>query len=179
MVNGPVNVTYKTIQHIDWPQDKAVVPNGFGGMTRIDFDNRHNVGQEGFVYGNTVLTVANNGVGQVTIAIQPDADFWCDQILMQVAGAGATSYSPKVTIKDIRTGYLLTYPYARFHNFQNLGSFNTAGVPTCDRLSASLFKPYCFTRNGGIGVTVENQTGASADFYLAFLGWKEYEHVSR
>lgn len=176
---GPPNVAYVPIKPLTWPQDQLDVPNGFGGLREPDFNNLHNVRQEGFVYGTTALNVANNAIGTSTIQIAPDGDFWCTQIIFQVSGAGAASTSPKTTITDIRTGYVLTYPFGRFHNFQNLGSFNTARVPRCGRLPSMLFKPHVFTRNGGIKVDIENKSGGAATYFLAFLGWKEYASVAR
>lgn len=177
---GPLIFDYQPVKPMDWPQDKATPPNGFGGLGETAFNNRINVRQEGFIYGAESLSIAAGAIGAVTIPIQPDADFWCNQIIMQVDAAGATSYSPKVIITDIRTGYQLTYPYARLHNFQNLTSVNTTRIPTTGRLGATLLKPYCFTRNGGIGVEIRNATALNPGvFYIGFLGWKEYENVAR
>jgi hypothetical protein len=178
-LTGPVTVAYLPVKPITWPQDEMAAPNGFGGMSEIEFNNQNNIRQEGFVYGLTSSNVANNSIGTFSVPIAADADFWCTQILFQVSGAGAASTSPKVTITDVRTGYSLTYPYARFHNFQNLGSFNTARVPRTGRLPSTLFKPHCFTRNGGIQVTIENKSGATATYFLGFIGWKEFANVSR
>lgn len=169
---------YLPVKPQEWPQDKATVPGGFGGMPRVDFDNRHNIRQEAFAYGVTSMSVAAGAIGTAIIPIESDGDFWCDQIVF-IADAGGT-VATKIFIRDTRTGYALTYPHARFQDFEIQSDLTIdALIP---RLTASLPKPYCFTRNGGIEVTVDNSapgTAINVIYNFAFLGWKEFEYVSR
>lgn len=170
-----VDVRYVKVKPREWPQDKAAPPNGYGGMSRIDFDNEHNVRQEAFIYGATEFIVPASTLATSIIPIQPDADFWCDQIVIR-GGNGAL----KIYIRDVRNGYLLTYPYARMAIF---GAAYIAGGLTGEYFPvtpASLPRPYCFTRNGGVEITIDNTVTAGAlSVYIALHGWKEFENVSR
>lgn len=181
MLTGVPQVTYKAIKPISWPQDELNVPNGYGAMKTIDFNNARNVRQEGFSYTGTVVA----GAGQVTTLIIPiaaDADFWATQILFQQRVVAAQQLSPKVQITDVRSGYQFGFPYLRFHNFVVEGAWSTNMTGShikANRTFATLPKPFCFVRNSGIKIDVTNGSAGAYTCDFGFSGWKEFADVSR
>lgn len=113
-----------------------------------------------------------------------------------------------VTMKDIRTARHLVYSPS-FNTFSNQGQLfpansiplnllrklpqsgtedgadydGTTPPPSGFRTTATLIQPYCFTRQGGIEVSLTTlyamPAGTSADITIAFSGWKEYANASR
>lgn len=116
-----------------------------------------------------------------------------------------------VTIKDVRTGKPLIYsplfntptnqgflipknslPITFFRKFPPSGvdgDLTYAGnnpLPTGFRDTGTMIQPFCFTRQGGIEVTMTNNnstpggTGSPLDFVvtICFGGWKEYANAS-
>lgn len=113
-----------------------------------------------------------------------------------------------VTIKDQRTGRSLIYNPS-FNTFNNQGTLfpansvpvnlfrklpqsgtengadydGTTPPPSGFRTTGTLIQPYCFTRQGGIEVSVTSLYAASAtlsyDLTIAFSGWKEYANASQ
>jgi len=112
-----------------------------------------------------------------------------------------------VGIRDVRTGKSLIYnrgldagfgaglippdtvPVNLFRTLPQSGTevgFDYDGStppPSGFRSKGSLIAPFCFTRQGGIEVTMTTLAAAPAniafDVTIAFLGWKEYAHASR
>jgi hypothetical protein len=179
-LSGVPNVTYKPVKPIDWPQDQLKVPNGFGAMKTIDFNNSRNIGQEGFSYVGQVTLAAGQSGGFI-IPIAADADFWCTQVNCMMALASALQQSPKVQITDVRSGYQFGFPYLRLHNFIVEGAWSvnmTNSKVKANRLAATLPQPFCFVRNSGIKVDLISPAGGGT-YFFAFNGWKEYADVSR
>jgi hypothetical protein len=113
-----------------------------------------------------------------------------------------------LTIRDQRTGRSLIYN-PTFNTFNNQGtlfppdavpinlfrklpqsgtenSFDYSGdtpPPSGFRTSGMLIQPYCFTRQGGIEITLTSLFAAPAvtgfEISVAFLGWKEYANASQ
>lgn len=170
---------YVPIKPQVWPQDDLQPPSGYGRMPNPSPENAEIVRNEPFVYGG-FLSVPAASTYSLVIPIQADADFWCNQIiaLCTVDGnsGGATSGTCQIT--DIRSGYQFFYPNGQIGIFLSV-SYGSGGS-TFQRLQGTLIQPYCFTRNGGVRVDINNPNPANVlGFHLAFCGWKEYEYVSR
>lgn len=184
MLTGVPNVTYKPVKPITWPQDQLKVPNGFGAMTTIDFNNSRNIGQEGFSYTGQ-MTLAAGVSGLVILPIDASSDFWCTQINFMMALASQIQLSPKTQITDVRSGYQFGFPYLRLHNVSvagawGLGLFATPGAKIkATRLASTLDQPFCFVRNSGIRVDITNDATVAETYFFGFNGWKEYADVSR
>lgn len=174
---------YLPISPYTWPQDTLRIPNGQGLMPRIDFENGYNVRAEGAVYTTPVpFTFAPGTVSlQQILPIEADADFWVSEIAVFSVGAGVANLGPRLRIIDIRTGYNICNPYVRLglFNYNALAGAETgvSGAP----FRSTLIQPYSFTRNGGIRMLmdVDFTITAPQDFYLSFIGWKEYTYASQ
>lgn len=183
-------VRYIPIPQFTWPQDNLSVPHGFGDMPRVDPGNRHISKNEPFVYGNNAPFLVANGSQSMFIKIEPDADFWCDQIIMDIGTpVGASTpiqtspVSQPLQIEDTRSGYKFVFGDGAtdaFFNSNNINTLGGGGAPlavTIVRMNATLMQPYCFTRNNAIKITTTPLMDQT--LFMAFIGWKEYEYASR
>lgn len=188
-----------------WPQDDNMIPSAGGmWMPPIETANAERARQESFTMSGTFQHPNTITVGQqfnLYLPTDQDGDFWCDQIYMVGWGAGLTPSPPQsayplagtIDIVDARTGLALTYPqascpttfFSTFILFAFDAGFDVSGSPYPDgfRSTAILPQPFCFTRSGGIQLTltsVEAWTGLAGPNYtdIAFGGWKEYEFAS-
>lgn len=110
-----------------------------------------------------------------------------------------------VTIRDNRTGESLIHnppvagqaiqfpadsvPINLFRKLPQSGTENgidydgSTPAPSGFRATGTLIQPYCFTRQGGISVSITTLFAVPAlisfDVTLAFSGWKEYANASR
>jgi len=112
-----------------------------------------------------------------------------------------------VTIRDVRTGKSLIFnrglaegfgagliptdsvPVNLFRTLPQSGTEvgtdydGTVPAPAGFRSKGSLIQPFCFTRQGGIEVTMTTLATVPAniafDVNIGFLGWKEYANASR
>lgn len=183
---------YLRLPAIDWPQDKARVPAGVGGMPPIEYNNRARIEAEFCSFVGLIVipsTAVQGNVFSTIIPTDQDGDFWCDEISMQVQSGLADAQSDLdapgsyTSITDIRTGQLLTYPYIPTNIFKRL-TFNLAYVspsPGFFRDTSTLIQPYCFTRQGGIAISVvlKQPRGVIDQIYFCLSGWKEYANASR
>lgn len=162
----------------EWPQDKAQIPAGMGIMPRVELTNQYMVKQEGYVYSGSILNVTYGAAASVLIIpTEPDGDFWCDTVSLQLFEAGTTNVvetSPQIQIEDIRTNWQMFTPYGRTLLFAD-------DYETTNHYSGEFIQNVVFTRHGGIKVTLTNDcyNSAALDAYFIFSGWKEYQYASR
>ncbi len=184
-----------------WPQDTLRIPNAAGRfMPPIEKGNADIARQEAFTMSGTFNLSGSSSVGQVRRIVIPtdqDGDFWCDQIYLVNWGSTIyrSGFSPRalLNISDLRTGRSLTYPNgvpAQFFMtlilFADDAGFDVAASPPPDgfRSTATLPQPFCFTRQGGIVVTLTSlynlpDPGSTGTTDISFGGWKEYTHAAR
>lgn len=170
--------------YTDWPQDNLRIPNGQGLMPRVDFENGYNTRREGAVYTDPLPYSFPIGTGTKfdrILPIEADADFWMTEIVIYSNQASLNPPGFKLNISDIRTGYSLMRPHVRTNifDFRDLLAVNT-GVGSAVAHS-SIIQPYCFTRNGGIRIVIENDLNlaGAVDMYISFIGWKEYVYAAQ
>jgi|SRR5579862_1848145 len=188
-------VQYLPLKPMNWPQDTFQIPAAMADMMpptgRV---NRDITQQE-----STILTQAFLGynplANTVTQVIKPtdqDGDFWCDQIF--VMGYNVSDGLPNLGantlgIADVRTGRSLTFgaadpPLEFWRNsfifgdpFPPVTGLGGLPWPTLYRDTGTLPQPFCFTRQGGIQITLTNIGQEPAiDLYIVFAGWKEYSY---
>lgn len=183
-----------------WPQDTLQIPNANGRfMPPLDRANFDVARQEAFAFATTFTIPGLSAAGARFTNVIPtdqDGDFWCDQIFAIGWNSANSSSEPPVPatvfIDDLRTGRALTYPDgAPSSFFGNRANFSpgialTGGrpLPNGPRSTATLAQPFCFTRQGGIRVslqlvfaTLNVPVTRTVDF--VFAGWKEYTYASR
>lgn len=181
---------YGKLKPYEWPQDKVKIPNGQGLMPRIETMNGNVTKKEGAWYtGEFTVPAFTNFRTDFVIPIEPDGDFWCNNILsFSMVDDGIVQPAFKINIIDIRTGFDLTYPWARLAFFKTqpnvMGAAGEAPYPVgggAFRSTSSMLQPYCFTRNGGIRVVIDSDGQVPEEIYnqISFIGWKEYQFASR
>lgn len=183
-----------------WPQVDNRVPRSGGQMPPIDPHNAERDRQESWTGSGTFNVAGGWAAGAalpLTIATDPDGDFWCDQIYLVAWTVGVTkpARTPPATlaISDMRTGRALTYPTGVNTNFlttqitfaDDFGTPPPGQVPYPDgfRSTSTIAQPFCFTRAGGIVLqlvllTADNAPPGAVTIDVAFSGWKEYEYAS-
>lgn len=198
----------KIVKPPAWPQDVSRVPGGGAGMPPINANNAQYAEREAFTVSGTISIPVSTPQGTAFGLIIPtdqDGDFWCENISasgwLTVAGVVSANIIPSfLSIQDIRTGHYLTYvgpsqsgvanvvnaPNAvPLQLFQSIIRFQDVGFvpgdmpqPNGFRSTATLIQPYCFTRQGGIGLVLTTNFGSVATVScvidIAFSGWKEY-----
>lgn len=168
------------------PQDTLRIPGGFGAMGAIDLQNAVQVKREFFVYSTTF---ANIGYGETQTNIIPtdqDGDFWMTNIVNDpFIGAQAVGVDlwANMNVQDLKNNYELFTPSVQLEQFNKFGvSSNVPGNGTTASVT-NILQPYCFTRDGGIKVTMsllpKSVARVGFTIYLSFLGWKEYQNVSQ
>lgn len=190
----------------DWPQMDNRVPRAMAaGMPAIEVTNAERARQESFTLSTTFtlpLTIVRGQVLTQIIQTDQDGDFWCDQIycvgwgLQLNPGSVSVPANPvasTVDIVDLRTARALTFPLASTPTqlFTNMTIFSddpgfdpgALPYPAGFRSTSTIAQPFCFTRAGGIQITLTLAAAWAAvagpnlvDF--AFGGWKEYAHAS-
>jgi hypothetical protein len=187
--------TYGPMKPYDWPQDKVKIPNGQGLMPRLDERNAFVTKREGmFFTAEDTYAGATAIKREYLIETPPDGDFWCNGIraIAEDTTAGNTYTSVpgwKINIIDVRTGWDITFPYARFGFFKTV---NRNGIADANKVmpqgsgpfksTSTLIQPFCFTRNGAIRLIVDTtdaQLPNQQFWQIAFIGWKEYQYASR
>lgn len=191
---------YGPIQPYKWPQDTLQIPGTDGGGARfmppVEMGNVQVARQEAFTMSGRFdlgAAVAPGTVMNLTIPTDQDGDFWCDQMYM-IAWLTGSYFSLRpplstIAISDIRTGRSLTYPGPMPSNFlatlilfSDDAGFDPASSPLPDgfRSTSTLAKPFCFTRQGGIQLTLNILQGYAnpTTLDIAFGGWKEYAYAS-
>lgn len=203
----------KILKAPNWPQDINNVPSGGSGMPPINEDNANYIEREAFTYSTTFTFPPNTPWGTMQtqiLATDQDGDFWCEQIF--VAGRGTRPGNAEflflaptfISLQDVRSGRYLTYNGAQqsasaanfpqsvpTELFRNLIDATTSGYDPRNYLpvngfrpTGTLIQPFCFTRQGGIGITLQfNMNGTAYPTYtwvidIAFSGWKEYTHAA-
>lgn len=186
-----------------WPQLRSHAPTAMAeGMPAIETANAQRSKQESFTISGT-FTVAQPSAAGATLNLylptDQDGDFWCDQIYMAGWVIGAGGFAPQtrpppstISIGDARTRRRLTYPGAIPTNFLTTlilfsddAGFDAGSSPYPDgfRSTSTLAQPFCFTRAGGIELSltvIPSIPGASTTLVdIAFGGWKEYEFASQ
>lgn len=187
-----------------WPQDDNLVPSAGGlWMPPVEAANADRARQESFTMSGTFTHPANMAVGQqqqLYLATDQDGDFWCDQIYMVGWGPNLAARVQQngpplpgtIDISDARTGLSLCWPanstptafFSTFTLFSDDTGFDVAATPYPDgfRSTGILPQPFCFTRAGGIVLTITSALAWAASAGnmtdIAFGGWKEYEYAS-
>lgn len=181
-----------------WPQDTLAIPGGAQNqrfMPPMEIGNVQVARQESFTMPGTFTvppTAAANAVFNLTLPTDQDGDFWCEQIYMVAWQVGASqSQRPPpstIAISDLRTGKNLTYPGQVPTNmlttlllFSDDAGFDPAGSPLPDgfRSTTTIPQPFCFTRQGGIQMSLTVLplvVGVTFLIDIAFGGWKEYAY---
>jgi len=183
-----------------WPQDTLQIPNAAGRfMPPVEKGNVDIARQEAFTMsGSFVYDRRVDGAElRLMIPTDQDGDFWVDQIYMVTWWTNEyKSIFPSrgtLKIKDVRTGRSLNYPDGIPLNFLNTlvlfpddAGFDPANSPPPDgfRSTSTLPQPFCFTRQGGIDLTItwignSAPTGVVVTTDIAFGGWKEYTYAAR
>lgn len=188
------------IEPYTWPQDKLRIPGVDGGGARfmppVEVGNVEVARQEAFTMSGRINLGAASpagGVFNLTIPTDQDGDFWCDQMYMiaWVTGSYFSVRAPPstISISDLRTGRALTYPGPMPSNFlatlilfSDDAGFDPASSPLPDgfRSTSTLAQPFCFTRQGGIQISLNilQGYGPATTVDIAFGGWKEYTYAS-
>lgn len=175
----------------DWPQDELEIPPGLGVMTQVEGNNSRVVRREGRTFSQSFDYPAGSVPFNATkvIPTDQDGDFWCQNIYMAAFenSLGVLQQRPLLPywsflIRDVRTGNPLSVGGGIPASFLSVNQ-DFAGVPPPGgtRLTSTLAQPFCFTRNGGIEITIIDPVGYPAfDTWcqLAFGGWTEYAHAS-
>lgn len=183
----------------DWPQDLLQIPSGIGLMPPISRSNA-DVARTEYATFSADFTIPNNAaagaVFSTIIATDQDGDFWCDQIAVVawcyigVATGSLILPAADLSVIDARTQRSLFYPstvpidiFRKFNTFTTGYAGNWPG-PASTRQTGTLIQPFCFTRQGGISVslTLPNATTVPTGSYnltLMFSGWKEYGNASQ
>jgi hypothetical protein len=186
---------YGPLKPYDWPQDKSKVPNGQGLMPRVDERNSFVSKREGCFYTQGDTFAGATAIRrEYIIPTEPDGDFWCNGISAIAVNQVSLDFDQvpgwKVQIEDLRTGWNLTFPFVRFGFFQ---AFPASGVADANRpipgsgsspfkATSTLIQPFCFTRNGGIKLSIDTTGVELVDaqaWQICFSGWKEYQYASR
>lgn len=197
MSESPWQATKPTL----WPQDQLQVPLlGERSMPHVDRANAEYAERESFVmaaeYLQAGVAIAAGQVIELFIQTDQDGDFWCDQIFCTSFNHSIDYQNRAISgftidISDARTGRMLTYPPrscpAQFFNTLVLFSDDTGYDPSANplpdgfRSTSTIPQPFCFTRQGGIQISLQAYaaiSGAQRFLYFAFSGWKEYRHAS-
>lgn len=183
-----------------WPQDQLQIPAaGARFMPPVERGNIDLARQESFTM-STTFNFTNVAAGQVLTNVIPtdqDGDFWCDQIAcVGWSNLLAQSQDPPpclVDIRDVRTGRSLTWPVANvpikpfvtLQLFQGDTGVSVGNSPPPEgfRATSILQQPVCFTRQGGIQVSItflyQLVAGTIWTVDWAFNGWKEYTYASQ
>lgn len=193
---------WQPIRPTSWPQDELQVPRaGRGQMPHIERANYERVGREFAQYSTTFNFAGAITAGQefnLFIQTEMDGDFWCDQIFatgwntsIAPASQNKPLVGPTIDISDARTGKYLTYPrrsvpllfFGSLVLFSDDAGYDNSSNPLPDgfRSTATIPQPFCFTRQGGINITLGYPDAVNAGNRLidiAFSGWKEYRHAS-
>jgi hypothetical protein len=161
---------------IAWPQEKVTPPPGWGGMARVDIQNTRMVRREFFVLSGYTSLFTYGQNAHIILPTPDYGDFWCAAIAVQPvtdAPVITNNVDARIQITDIRNQYSLFFPDTRV----NLLRLARPGD------IANLIEPYCFTRTGGVRVTVTMDTkiGPLTDFeyHVALYGWLEYVNASK
>jgi hypothetical protein len=187
---------YEPLKPIVWPQDQLAAPRGGGLMPVVEHANGAIIGQESFTLGTEFIITTALAAGTQTVAIIPtdqDGDFWCDQIyaLGYLIEDNTQLLVGTLQIEDIRSGRQLCYPepvplqmFAGAAPSEDTGFLAAASpFPSGFRPVGNLSQPYCFTRAGGIRLTLTNTyalPGAQTiRVNIALGGWKEYTYAAR
>lgn len=194
-------MSYVKLDPYNWPQDTLAIPAGQGRMPPLNKGNVELSRRESFTATTRIDIPANQPAGTIFRAVIPtdqDGDFWCNQIYVegQEVNAGvAREELPlgRVMIRDIRTGWALTYPTpgvslrllaARVALFELVSiDLQQVTFPAGYRPTGTLIQPFCFTRDGGIEI-IYTTDGAGEPLHtyelsFSFAGWKEYVYASR
>lgn len=178
------------IQPYDWPQDKVQIPPGQSIMPAVDPLNKYFSRREGFAYSGEI-TVNVSQTGQFVIATDADADFWCNAITLSLNGVSiqGASANPKFQVTDLRTGEDMFFPFARLLQFAMVNNNEDTGpnvgiYPPVQSVWGTFIQPFCFTRNGGIQVSLDTNfptpgLSLTVPYSFTFLGWKEYRYASK
>lgn len=172
---------YEALEPYAWPQDDLRVPDGQGGMPRVNEDNARRIERDFFVFSTIFRNPVLGASPSVVILPTPaDGDFWCEQIRIAYIDPGGTfTDNPAMLFKvrDIRSGNSLTNPSVRTNAFW----FDVERLNAQGNGGGGLVQPYCFTRNGGIEITLQNDiyTAGAIDVFVSLIGWKEYQNASR
>lgn len=176
------------------PQERLDVPSFnnqdlVAGTERIDPFNKVVVGQEFYVYStvfNNFAWTATGATSTIVIPTDPDGDFWCSNIVSKTMTPTGGVVSPPwiyVSIKDTRTGYQLFNPSVQLGVLNKQNFFGAQALFSNALSQTSVIQPYCFTRDGGISVTLtalaKSQASFNMNVYFAFHGWKEYANAAR
>lgn len=182
-----------------WPQNTLEIPKaGAAYMPPVQAENRQFARREAFTLSGSINIADPTGAGAALalfLQTPQDGDFWCDQIYCTMfSGVPVTNGPPPpslLQISDVRTGRQLCYPegvsvefLANDFAYQDkpVIDYSTSPLPDGFRSTSTLPQPFCFTRQGGIQLTMTFLTTTAglgalvADF--AFSGWKEYAHAS-
>ena len=188
------------LKPLNWPQNTLEVPGaGAAYMPPIQLENAQFAEREAFIfYGSISIPDATPTatVFNLFIATDQDGDFWCDQIyLTTFTGVPLVNGPPPpslLRITDARTARQLCYPegvstefLANRFSFQDkpVIDYSRAPLPDGFRSTATLPQPFCFTRQGGIEITLTMLSstvgaGVAQTVDMAFSGWKEYANAS-
>lgn len=161
-------------------------------MPPIEYNNATRTEAEFFSLYGELFFPQFSDVGFTVSAIIPtpqDGDFWADQVSVITTnsvqpGVEGTTLFSTTEISDIRTGKALTYPGVQTALFSKFVKGPTASSPLPSpsffRATGTLMQPYCFTRQGGIKITVvlTAQVGQDTRLSINFAGWKEYANAS-
>lgn len=190
----------KRLPPVTWPQDTLQIPNAAGRFTPpVEKGNIDVARQEAFTMSGTFTYTQFTEGQQVRLVIptDQDGDFWADQMycVAWATAAYKSEFAPRgvLTISDLRTGRFLTYPDGiplQFFNtlilFADDAGFDVAASPPPDgfRSTSTLPQPFCFTRQGGIVLTItwlynRPPDGVTGTLDFGFGGWKEYAYAAR
>lgn len=197
---------YAPLTPQNWPQMDNRVPRAMASqMPHIETTNLERARQESFTMSGTFTLPTTIAVGQILQLILPtdqDGDFWCDQIYMVGWGlqlnpaASNVASSPlmgTIDIVDTRTSKSLVFPLrtmptnflASVTNFSDDPGYDPGAnaYPAGFRSTSTLAQPFCFTRAGGISLTMTSAAqwvgvGGPNLVDIAFGGWKEYQYAS-
>lgn len=192
-------VQYLKFTPPEWPQDQLQVPTAsVSQMPPTGRANKQLIRQEATVltmdFPQTVqFPLQTDGViRQFVLPTDQDGDFWCDQIFIQLMAGPASQFvvfpSGTLGFADLRTGRSLTFgntdpPLAFWYNSfvsdPNLViASGSQPLPFGFRNTGTLPQPFCFTRQGGVIVSLAVQPFAQAFpiFQIVMSGWKEYSY---
>lgn len=167
-------------------------------MPPVSAANAQSAKRESFLMVGTFNVAFGNAAGQqfgLTLPTDQDGDFWCDQIFVCGWRAGViTMIRPPpalISISDMRTALALTWPsniplnfLTTLLRFSDDPTFDPSvtSLPDGFRSTSTLPQPFCFTRSGGIVMTLTMLpalvAGEAITIDIGFGGWKEYENAS-
>lgn len=188
----PNNLRIVPLIPYEWPQDKLEQPWGRGEMPRINAFNAAVTKREGFSIPVRFDGVTWGTTQTVIVPTEQSADFWCTDIITINPFNNATGLptgahnNPYLTIKDLRTDIRLCDAPVAWQYFSQPNVVAAGLVPVGNSAAVQVrnpFEPFCFTRDGGISVTLMSQAAAAAavnySFLMVFVGWKEYANAAK